>query len=188
MSRDDVSFRISYPLGFLGRTAALCALSCGVGLAILRWIFSWEFGADFASAFYAVRNLLRFLVPALVFSALGVLLVASLSVFAVTLPASHKIAGPLFRLQRVAGRLGRRTLVGAIHLRASDQGKPVATAMNGWVKLRKGRLALLRSQSEAVATALRACEDALAAGDSNRFSASLSALRHHARELERSNT
>ena len=187
MSRDDLPFRISYPLGFLARTAAFSALSCGLGLLILRWVFSRDLGVDFAPAFYTVRNLLRFLVPALAFSALAVLLVASVSVFAVAVFASHKIAGPLFRLQRVAGYLGRRILVGAIHLRAGDQGKPVAAAINDWVKSRKDRFTLLRSEAEAVEAALRGCEEALVAGDSDRFATSLDALRHHARELQHSN-
>ncbi len=133
MSSDDVTFPVSYPMGFLARTAAVSAVSCFGGLAFLRWVFSRPLGDDFGPAFYTLKGVLAYLAPSLAFSFLAVLLVASLAVFVVAVLASHKVAGPLFRLQRVAGYLRRGALVGRIHLRAADQGKPVATEINAWV-------------------------------------------------------
>lgn len=158
MHRDDRPLDLSYPVGFLARAAGLAALACGLGLAILRWVFSKDLGAEFAPAFYMLRNLIHFLVPALLFCLLAVVLVASAALFAVAVFASHKVAGPLFRLQRVAGYLGRGTLIGRIHLRAGDQGKPVATCINDWVGIRKARLLELRTAADQIDAALTALE------------------------------
>ena len=146
MSSDDVTFPVSYPVGFLARTAAASAVSCLGGLAFLRWVFSRPLGDDFGPAFYTLKGVLAYLAPSLAFSFLAALLIASLGVFVVAVFASHKVAGPLFRLQRVAGHLGRGVLVGRIHLRAADQGKPVATEINAWVDRLKEKRSALQSR------------------------------------------
>jgi hypothetical protein len=176
MDRDDKPFELSYPLGFLSRAAALAALACGLGLSILRWVFSKDLGAEFAPAFYMLKNLIHFLAPALVFCLLAVLLVASTAVFALAVMASHKVAGPLFRLQRVAVYLGRRSLIGRIHLRAGDQGKAVAAWINAWVDGRKSRLTNLRSSAERIDAALCTCESQLGRSDPDSLKALLADL------------
>lgn len=177
MDRDDRPFELSYPLGFLARAAALAALACGLGLAILRWVFSKDLGTEFAPAFYMLRNLIHFLVPALAFCLLAVLLVASVALFAVAVFASHKVAGPLFRLQRVAVYLGRGSLIGRIHLRAGDQGTHLAACINDWVDHRKVRLSELRSAAERVDAVLCACESPAGRSDPARTRALLGDLR-----------
>ena len=184
MPTDDKPFPLSYPLGFLARAAALAALSCASGLLILWWVFSRDLGSEFGPAFYTLKNLLGFLLPALAFCALVVLLVASVAVFVVAVFASHKVAGPLFRLQRVAGYLERRLLIGTIHLRAGDQGKVVALAINDWVRVRKERLASVRLRVRAFENALTAYKDSLAKGDSAAISGLTERLRRSARELQ----
>lgn len=165
MSEPQDSRKLPYSLVFLSRAAVFSMAACGLGLWILRWVFSRDLGGEFAPAFYLLKNLLAFLVPALVFSLLVSLLVASAAIFVVAVFASHKVAGPLFRLQRVAGYLNRRVLVGRIHLRAGDQGKPVAACINEWLAGRKQRLALLREAEEQTELALREVEAASARRD-----------------------
>jgi hypothetical protein len=165
MERDDRHFTIGYPLGFLARAAGLSAVACGLGLWLLRWFFSRDLGSEFAPAFYLLRHLVGFLLPALAFSLLSVLLVACCALFGVALFASHKIAGPLFRLQRVAGYLCRGILVGRVHLRTGDQGRPLAETINVWVQARKDLLQRNRALAERLDELLCACEAGVAAGD-----------------------
>ncbi len=185
MGRDDVTFPVSYPVGFWARTAAVSAVACAGGLVLLEWVFSRELGTEFAPAFYAMKGVLSFLAPALVFCLLAVLLVASTAVLAVAVLASHKVAGPLFRLQRVAGYLGRRVLPGRIHLRMGDQGKPVAAEINAWVAGRKERLAEFQERTGACEEALRRAEESLGrggAGESGEALADLQRLGEQFRE------
>lgn len=184
MKIDERPFGPSYPLGFLARTTAFTALACTLGLVILRWMFFQELGTEFAAAFYTIKGMLAFLLPSLVFCALAVLLVASVAVFAVAVFASHKMAGPLFRLQRVAGHLKNWVLVGHIHLRTADQGKPVARALNDWGAARKTELAALQGQLERCREPLVACEQALSKGFEGDFTGPLRTLREALSELE----
>ena len=183
MSEKKSLSNVTDPLVFLGRAAVLSMLACGVGLWILRWVFSRDLGVEFAPAFFLLKHLISFLVPALLFCILVVLLVASVAIFVVALFASHKLAGPLFRLQRVAGYLNRRILVGRIHLRAGDQGKPVAVCINEWVAGRKDRLTQLRSLVEELGASLRTCELAAGRRDPGEFSEGMELLRQQTRRL-----
>lgn len=155
-----------YPFRFWGRAALLCALGCAVGVAVLRWVFWQDLGASYAEAFHTLRNLNRFLVPAMLLSLLLVLLVvsAALSVFAVV--TSHRIAGPLFRLQRVGDHLSRMTLVGAIHLREKDWVKPTSAAINAWVAGHKKYYRDGVAWAEEADLALLQAKHAISAGDS----------------------
>jgi len=182
---EDATFRLSYPLGFLARTAAVSAVACVGGLVLLRWIFSRPLGTEFGPAFYTMKSVLAFLAPALAFSLLAVLLVASVAVFVVAVFASHKVAGPLFRLQRVAGYLRRRVLVGRIHLRAGDQGRPVAEEINAWVSQRKGEWATLQERIDAVEGAARRREDARARASQEGERAALAEVRNLVQEIVR---
>lgn len=183
MPSEDTSFRLSYPLGFLARTAVASGVACLGGLALLRWIFSRPLGAEFGPAFYTLKSVVAFLAPALAFSLLAVLLVASLAVFVVAVFASHKIAGPLFRLQRVAGYLRRRVLVGRIHLRAADQGKPVADEINAWIAQRKGQWAALRRQAVELEEVGGRWETARAQGAADAEQRALARVREVAAEI-----
>lgn len=176
-TREDVTFPLTFPLGFLARTAAVSAVACAVGLVLLRWVLSRELGEEFAPAFHTLRSTLSFLAPALVFSLLAVLLVASGAVFAVAVFASHAVAGPLFRLQRVAGYLGRRVLTGRIHLRAGDQGKPLAAEMNRWVAQQRERLAQYRARTQECEALLQRCEEAAGKGDAAELQRALAEIR-----------
>ncbi|MDF1551862.1 MAG: hypothetical protein P1P84_02315 [Deferrisomatales bacterium] len=184
MKIDERPFGPSYPLAFLAKTTAFTALACALGLVILRGVFFQELGTEFAAAFYTIKGMLAYLLPSLVFCVLAVLLVASLAVFAVAVFASHKMAGPLFRLQRVAGHLQCRVLVGHIHLRTADQGKPVARALNEWGASRKAELVALQGQLERCREPLAACEQALADGREGELAGPLRALREALGDLE----
>lgn len=176
-TREDETFPLTFPLGFLARTAAASAGACAVGLVLLRWVLSRELGEEFAPAFHALRSTLGFLVPALAFSLLSVLLVASGAVFVVALFASHTVAGPLFRLQRVAGYLGRRVLTGRIHLRAGDRGKPLAAEINRWVARGRERLAQVQARARQCEALVQRCEEAAGRGDAGALQGALAELR-----------
>ncbi len=125
------------PVKILIRLAAVCAVGCVAGLVFLRWVFWRDLGVEYAQTFYTLKSMYTFLVPTLVLAFLLMLLVASLSVLIVSVFASHKIAGPLFRLQRAGEYVDKFILIGHIKLREGDWFKGVAADINAWVAARK---------------------------------------------------
>lgn len=126
-----------HALDLYARIAAVCALGCLAGLLFLRWVFWRDLGADYAQTVYTLKSMRTYLVPTLVLSSLIVLMVASVAVFAVAIFLSHRVAGPLFRLQRVGEHLDKSILIGRIVLRKGDWLTGIAERINVWVERRK---------------------------------------------------
>lgn len=187
MQKRNSHFGCCYPVGFLARTATLTALACGIGLLIMRWVYFRDLGTRYDAAQHTLKNLLGFLAPSIAFCLLAVLFVASIAVFSVAMFASHKVAGPLFRIERAIGYIGRMTLIGRINLRAGDQGKPLASEINQWVDDRKKNLGELRTRIKICEGTLQQFEKALSRGNSQEIEENLAKLKTHAANLSRKN-
>lgn len=185
MRNDNSYFGYSYPVGFLARIATLSALACGVGLMIMRWVYFRDLGTEYNAAHHTLKNLLGFLAPSLAFCLLAVLFVASIAVFSVAMFASHKVAGPMFRIERAIGYIGRKTLIGRINLRVGDQGKPLAAEINKWVDNRKKSLGDLRARVRLCEETLRAFENSLAMGDAEAIEKYFKKLKSASMDLPR---
>jgi hypothetical protein len=160
----------------LARVTVLCAIGCAAAWGFLRWVFLRNLGEDYGQAYYLLKSYERFLVPAITLSALLALLLASGALFFVLLLASHKVAGPLFRLQRVADHLGRLTIVGHIHLRDGDWTKSIAASINQWTQQRRDYFRRMRAGAEALEEALRVAKVAAAGSDPERTASAVAAV------------
>ncbi len=181
MTAPEPSMRGAFPARFLIRTAAVSAAALGVGAGVLRWMLAQDLGTEFRAAHYTLKGLLGLVGPALLFCAVSVMLVGSVGVLVVAVLASHKVAGPLFRLQRVAGYLERGILPGRVHLRAGDQGTACAAELNRWMDRVRERV---RSEQQAALRADGAVQEyleALAAGRPERAREALRELVAQAR-------
>lgn len=147
------------------KIAAVCAVGCLGGLVFLRWVFWRDLGVDYAQTIYTLKSMNTYLVPTLVLSSLIVLFIASVSVFFVAVIASHKVAGPIFRLQRVGEHLDKSILIGHIHLRKGDWLTTIAAHVNEWVAKRKKTHTALRHDAEIAHEAIRAMKVAAGRGD-----------------------
>lgn len=147
------------------KLAAVCAVGCLAGLVFLRWVFWRDLGVDYAQTIYTLKSMNTYLVPTLVLSSLIVLFIASLSVFFVAVLASHKVAGPIFRLQRVGEHLDKSILIGHIQLRKGDWLTATATHVNEWVAKKKKIHGQMRHDAEVAHEAIRAMKIAAGRGD-----------------------
>lgn len=130
------------------KIAAVCAVGGLAGLVFLRWVFWRDLGAEYAQSFYTLKSMSTYLVPTIALSFLIVLLIASLAVFVVAVFASHKLAGPIFRLQRVGEHLDKWILIGKVHLRQGDWLTTVAANINAWVEVRKAGFTSVHKEME----------------------------------------
>lgn len=147
------------------KLAAVCAVGCVAGLVFLRWVFWRDLGVEYAQTIYTLKSMNTYLVPTLVLSFLIVLFIASISVLFVSIIASHKVAGPIFRLQRVGEHLDKSILIGHIQLRKGDWLTVTATHVNEWVATRKKLHSALRHDAEVAHEAIRAMKVAAGRGD-----------------------
>lgn len=130
--------------GYVGRFAAqlLVVAAAGGMLLYLAFyvLFAQPLPGTYAGVFFALRNLSAFLFPFIVLSILAYVLVVSVVIAVVSGYAFHKIAGPLYRMERALENFDSGEPVKAVFLRKTDQLVPLAHAYNRFVaRLRDDR-------------------------------------------------
>jgi hypothetical protein len=134
---DAPLFERGYRLLFVLRLCLAFAAGAAVLYGIFFYVLSRPLTGDYAGVFHALRNLSVFLRPVI---ATSVLVYVLLVCGALCVYGLHKVAGPLYRMERVLDeyRSGSHTRV--VSFRAGDQIEPLAHAFNAWIgKLRHDR-------------------------------------------------
>jgi hypothetical protein len=130
--------------GYVGRIAIKLLLVFGAGggflYVALYLVFMRPLPGTYYGVYFALRNLSAILVPILAFSMLAYVLVVSVVIALLSLRATHKIAGPLYRMERALENFESGHAVKAVFLREGDCLVPLAQAYNGFVtRLRDDR-------------------------------------------------
>ncbi len=173
----ETTLETTLSVRFLVRAAAVGVVACLVGGAALHGLLAKDLGPQYRAAHYALKHTLGLVVPALLFCAVSVLFVGAAGLLAVAVLASHKVAGPLFRLQRVAGYLERGILVGRVHLRARDQLQPFVQRLNQWVEKQKHNFRQESQDIEKAEAGVQRLVDAVASGQKEQARRVLNELR-----------
>lgn len=132
-------FRIAFFLKF-GFSVAGAALASG---AAFYFANNFRIGPTYGEGMRAIERVDAALSASLVYSALFQLAAAGLAVAGIALYVSHKIAGPLVRLEKRFGAAARGDIGGSVCLRAGDQVTALADALNETMldlRLQVGRL------------------------------------------------
>ncbi|MCL5884113.1 MAG: hypothetical protein M1377_01970 [Deltaproteobacteria bacterium] len=113
-------------------------------------VFSRPLVGDYAGVFYALRHLSSFILPVVSFAVLAyVLLVCGVTVV-LCIFALHKVAGPLYRMERVAEGFLAGAPTRAVFFRRGDQAAAMAETFNGFlVALREDRQKMLAAMEQA---------------------------------------
>ena len=123
--------------GHEGRFAMqlLLTIGAGGGLLFLAFylIFNQPLPGTYAGVYFALRDLSAFLVPILAFSMLAYVLVVSVVIALLSVYSFHKIAGPLYRMERALENFESGHAVKAVFLRKGDQMVALARAYNEFV-------------------------------------------------------
>jgi hypothetical protein len=130
--------------GYRFRFMLKLCINFAAGVFVLFWILyyglSRPLSDDYAGVFHALRNLTTFLRPMIATSVLVYVLLVCGATGALCVYALHKVAGPLYRIERVLEgyRAGEPTRT--VSFRDGDQIGPLAAAFNAWIgKLRQDR-------------------------------------------------
>lgn len=119
MSTREIQFR--YQLRWIVIVAVSIALASISFLFSLKHTLDQEIGPSFKQTFDTLKNLQKVLFPMITLSVLIYLIIGSVIVAVVTIFISHKIAGPIFKMELFGDNLRRGELNSPMRLRSGDQ-------------------------------------------------------------------
>lgn len=124
-----------------------CAVVLGgviISTALLFFFSQGTLTSSFSHSRLVIRNTGSAILPAVIYTNLIVLGLISIAAMLVTLLVSHKIAGPLFRLEKELQDIGAGNLRTKMSLRKKDQMEEVADGLNRMVQSLHGRVVKIR--------------------------------------------
>lgn len=136
----DALIEARYEIRFLLRLWLLLAAGALFLFLALFTVISRKLSGDYPNIFYALRHIAEFLLPVVAVSVLAYVLLLCGAIAILCAHALHKVAGPLYRLERVLEGCVAGEPVKPVFLRQGDQMQPLARDFNRFVaRLREDR-------------------------------------------------
>lgn len=143
---------------FIIQFCLLMIVGC-VSLGIAVYLYaSRTLTTAFVDSKLRVMSTADYLLPALAIGVLAVTAIVSVVGAVRFLLLSHKIAGPLYRLEKTAEAVEGGALNFHVRLRAGDELQDVALAMEGMVQGLRDRAARIKQQTERLRSLVRQAE------------------------------
>ncbi len=150
LRRHDAPVTAAFAKRFISLLLAVDALGAVILFLVLYAALSRPIGGDYAAVFLALRGLVSSLRPVVAFAALAYVVFVGIATAFFCVIALQKIAGPLYRMERLIERYVEGAPVGPAFFREADQVKVLATAFNGFAgRLRDDRQKWLATMAQA---------------------------------------
>lgn len=129
----------SFQAKFILRFCSLVALAGLLTIVMVYFLAMRSTTVSIVNSRVLVKTTADFMLPILIQTIIVVVVIASLATIVVTLLASHKIAGPLYRFKRSFEDLSNGDFSKDVKIRRFDQLQDVADAFNNMIlKVRAG--------------------------------------------------
>ncbi len=153
--RRQIYIQGSFQRRFVIQFCALVLIGCGIFGVLLYFYSARTLTTAFVHSRLHVMSTADFLLPALGFTTLIVTALVAIAAAGRVMLLSHKIAGPLYRLERAAEAMGQGDLSQRIHLRDGDELQAFAKSMDLAVAELRRQLEEIRRQSEVIGKTLQ---------------------------------
>jgi len=137
-------FQLSFILRFCLIVLIGGVLSSGLLLLMTRDTLT----SSFHNSHLTVQNTWSAILPDVIMTGIITLVLITLATAIVTLFISHKIGGPLFRLEKEVKEIGDGNLTKKVTFRAKDQITPLADALTGMASELNGKVLGIRAGVE----------------------------------------
>jgi hypothetical protein len=130
---------------------AILLLACGIAYGLLWSALAVQLGNSFSESFYTLKGLYQKIGLLVWFSVVLYGIVAAVLILVVALFATHKVAGPLYRLEMLIDEALRGKIPRQVRFRQSDQIQPLADAQGRLFAIfaeREDRLAVILGEVE----------------------------------------
>lgn len=163
--RQQIYIKKGFQFRFILKFCMILLAGVLISTALL-FIFSQDtLTSSFSHSRLVIRSTAEAMLPAIITTNLISLALIIVTTIIVTLYISHKIAGPIFRLESEIRRIGEGDLSATIALRSKDQMLEFARRVNEMTAGLHQRISEIQRQAEAIADAASQSGDTNDIGD-----------------------
>ena len=123
-------FQASFMLKFCLLLISACLIMSAISLLLTKKTVT----TSFEGLRLAVKSTADYILPILASSGMIAIVLVSLATILVLLYVSHRIYGPIYRLEKDVTEIGKGNLTVEVHLRQRDEFKGLSDIINGMVK------------------------------------------------------
>jgi len=152
----DKQFQRNFILKFCGLIVMGSAISSLIIYAMSRATVT----TAFENSRLTIKSTADFILPTIALSSGISVLLISLAAIIITLLTSHRIAGPLYRLNKDVEQLTSGDLKTTFNLRATDEIKPLAESLNIMAQALRERIALIKDTLDSLDSSIKSSGNA----------------------------
>lgn len=138
---------------FILKFCALIAVSSIISSAIIYAMSRATVTTTFENSRLAIKSTADYILPMVLLSSLIVIISVGMATILVTLFTSHRIAGPLYRIEKDVNEILSGNLNVRFNLRAGDEIKPLAVSLDMMAQDLKGRIIRMKRTIDEIETA-----------------------------------
>jgi methyl-accepting chemotaxis protein len=147
--RRNYYIKKEFQRNFILKFCVLVLIGSAISGAILYWVSRATVTTSFENLRLVIKSTADYILPAVFFSSLIVIAIIGTATVFITLFTSHKIAGPLYRMEKDVREVALGNLSQEFSLRIGDEVRPIAQALSEMVHfLRKEVNALKKDISD----------------------------------------
>ena len=135
---------------FILKFCALVAIGSIISGLIVYAMSRATVTTTFVDSRLAIKSTADFILPAVLLSGAVAIILIGLATIIMTLFISHKIAGPLYRLDKDVQEVTSGNLRIVFRLRTGDEIRPLAESLNNMVSEMRGRIAEIRDNLDSL--------------------------------------
>lgn len=141
---------------FIVKFASLVIIATAVSSAIVYLMAMSTVTTSFENSRLLIEGTADFILPSILLAGAITIISIGFATIAIALFTSHKIAGPLYRMQKDLKEVSAGNLQMIFTLRKGDELKPLAESLNMMVEALKGDVAGIKKASSDIETVLNA--------------------------------
>lgn len=143
--RRNYYIKKEFQRNFILKFCALVILGGLISGAIVYVMSSSTVTTTFENSRLTIKSTADFILPALLLSSAIAVALIGIATIVITLFTSHKIAGPLYRMEKDVNEVAAGNLGMNFHLRSTDELKPLAVSLDMMVHQLKARVESIRN-------------------------------------------
>lgn len=144
--RRNYFIKMKFQSSFILKFCLLLLLACVIMGTVSYLLTKKTTTTSFEGLRLTAKSTSDFILPVLASSSLMAVVLVTFATILVVLFISHRIAGPLYRIEKTVAEIGKGNLSAEVHLRRSDEIKALADIINEAVRNMRSPLSYSRSR------------------------------------------